>query len=681
MVQKLSAVRKTAAWCTLFLLLASLFIPFGTTLAASGNTIFYLDGISASYTDNYGSHTLVGRPTYSNKDRTFGPRASVSVQSDPQLGGFPYGVFGVIETQSGSMPVDPTDLIAAIHGQGVYNIAVSPDMGGRSYDNTLRRLQAAQRNNLRLIIRVMACSDWTQQYECGTNPTINVAKTTAWLGTFKQIFTNYPELQKYVYAWYSFQEPMNNHVSITQMQKAYQTYKAVFPNMPVMTVFSQYQNCKDSNNDGISDCMLGQPQNPYTHGVADIVGLDVYNAVNSAGDYGYYQVKNCYVTARRYVNTIDQRYGTSTPIFGIGQAHALSSAPSNVPEPHQIYREANEWLRAGPDSGLRTVDGLLWYSWHFDSRTSQRYSGMEYHPGVRNMARYIGQQLASGRVTTHTYPYHSRVYIAAFPSSTIRFPRVDHVYLSTGTITLSLSHPWKGDDSRRHVLLDTGGSTTRNRLTIEKTSGNALRFVITDSSGNTKWVSIPVSNYNMPGIPTSPGYSEIAVTWSNGNLALYLDGTTATQRGGSGTGKLSSLGQYVYLGSDITGHYGADAAFGNLTVHSNAFSSTDIVNWTNHKYLAGTLAASTLYSPASGTSTTDTTPTLSWSGNYWASRYQVQVSQSSSFSSMIRSLYITKPSYTVSSALSRGKTYYWRARVSDEYGWSNWSGTQSFKVS
>jgi hypothetical protein len=81
----------------------------------------------------------------------------------------------------------------------------------------------------------------------------------------------------------------------------------------------------------------------------------------------------------------------------------------------------------------------------------------------------------------------------------------------------------------------------------------------------------------------------------------------------------------------------------------------------------------TLISPGNGTTTSDTTPSFDWSTSSGATLYQIQVDDSSSFTSPVIDANTSSSNYTPGSGLSNG-TYYWRVRAQNSSGmWSAWS--------
>ncbi len=284
-------------------------------------------------------------------------------------------------------------------------------------------------------------------------------------------------------------------------------------------------------------------------------------------------------------------------------------------------------------------------------------------------------------MVTHKLPYRSELYVAAAPRSTIRVPRPTHMGIAAGTIHLSITHQWPGNDGVRHVLLDTGAGTTRNRQLLEKTMGNVLRLMVTDTKGNQKWRGVWVGASTMPGSGTfSPGYSEITVTWNRGIIELYLDGVKSTLGGGTGTGILSAGGAQIFFGTTLTGASGANSTFGSVTIRGGVMTATEVMAWTTGRHLTYAPTRSALSAPWNGAAFRDRTPTLDWSGSRGAIRYQVRVSSYVSLRRPVRDVVLARTAYTTPTALVAGKTYYWRVRALDEYGTGTWSPVRRFTV-
>jgi len=87
----------------------------------------------------------------------------------------------------------------------------------------------------------------------------------------------------------------------------------------------------------------------------------------------------------------------------------------------------------------------------------------------------------------------------------------------------------------------------------------------------------------------------------------------------------------------------------------------------------------TLVSPADGSTTSDQTPSFDWTNSTGATGYDIQVDNSSSFTSPEINASPTSSNYTPSSNLAYG-TYYWRVRAKNANGTSNWTSVWSFTI-
>ena len=86
-------------------------------------------------------------------------------------------------------------------------------------------------------------------------------------------------------------------------------------------------------------------------------------------------------------------------------------------------------------------------------------------------------------------------------------------------------------------------------------------------------------------------------------------------------------------------------------------------------------------SPGSGDATNDSTPLLQWAQIDGIAGYDIQVSPSSGFGSLLVDETVTDSQYAIDTALSNKGTYYWRVRARDSEGAeSQWSGPWSLDV-
>jgi hypothetical protein len=104
-------------------------------------------------------------------------------------------------------------------------------------------------------------------------------------------------------------------------------------------------------------------------------------------------------------------------------------------------------------------------------------------------------------------------------------------------------------------------------------------------------------------------------------------------------------------------------------------------SWSSVWSLTILVGAPTLSSPSDGLSTSDLTPTFEWYSVPGADRYQIQIDDSSDFSSPAIDTTTVLTSYMPTFSLSRGVTYYWRVRgYNSTTGYGDWSSTRDFFI-
>lgn len=153
-------LRGAATLLLALVLLVGALAPLGQAQAASGTTLFYLDGTSKGYKDTTpaSSDVLVGTAKFNNKGRAFGARVVAPLPKS-----FPYGAFGIDETDKDSDfvyetgDVDPLKLMDAMKADGGYNVALSSKLGSsKNQGKICRTLNGAEARGLRLIVRALA---------------------------------------------------------------------------------------------------------------------------------------------------------------------------------------------------------------------------------------------------------------------------------------------------------------------------------------------------------------------------------------------------------------------------------------------------------------------------------------------------------------------------------------------
>jgi hypothetical protein len=117
-----------------------------------------------------------------------------------------------------------------------------------------------------------------------------------------------------------------------------------------------------------------------------------------------------------------------------------------------------------------------------------------------------------------------------------------------------------------------------------------------------------------------------------------------------------------------------------LFIHSNRSSISYYSSSHTLKYAfqtEATVSPPTLSSPINGASISDSTPHFDWSSVTGADSYEIEVDDSSGFTSPVIDTSVISSEYTPTTALANG-TYYWHVRTVDNSVYSSWTATWSF---
>ncbi|MHB8107450.1 MAG: RHS repeat-associated core domain-containing protein [Candidatus Cryosericum sp.] len=123
-------------------------------------------------------------------------------------------------------------------------------------------------------------------------------------------------------------------------------------------------------------------------------------------------------------------------------------------------------------------------------------------------------------------------------------------------------------------------------------------------------------------------------------------------------------------------------ALANATVYYwrvNALNAGSTSSWSGAWSFTTAAPGPMLLSPANGTTTSTTTPTLAWDQSSTNASYTLQVSTVSTFATTVVNQSLTTTSYTTP-ALSNATAYYWRVNATNTAGTSLWSSVWSFTV-
>jgi hypothetical protein len=122
----------------------------------------------------------------------------------------------------------------------------------------------------------------------------------------------------------------------------------------------------------------------------------------------------------------------------------------------------------------------------------------------------------------------------------------------------------------------------------------------------------------------------------------------------------------------------------SITIDSNAYSIRRFKLGTLATYPGSSGGGGTAQEAPTRNATTDTTPTLIWNRVTWAVRYEIRLSESSSFMNIFYSdtaIPANNTTWTAPMTLSAG-TYYWQVRAcsTSTGGCGAWSATDTLQV-
>jgi hypothetical protein len=113
--------------------------------------------------------------------------------------------------------------------------------------------------------------------------------------------------------------------------------------------------------------------------------------------------------------------------------------------------------------------------------------------------------------------------------------------------------------------------------------------------------------------------------------------------------------------------------------HVRSFSTAGHYSaWSSVYYFRTTIPPAALTLPKEGSTVTSLRPTLDWSDVAGASSYMVQVSRSSTFSSIVLNKVVTASEFTPTSDLPQNTLLYWRVMTKTAFVSSIWSDVHTF---
>ncbi|HUI89938.1 MAG TPA: MBG domain-containing protein [Anaerolineales bacterium] len=211
--------------------------------------------------------------------------------------------------------------------------------------------------------------------------------------------------------------------------------------------------------------------------------------------------------------------------------------------------------------------------------------------------------------------------------------------------------------------------------------GAGTCLIDANQAGNDNYTAAPQAqqSFTVSNPPSSISLSNASI--SEGQPSGTVIGTLST---------LSGVSPYVY---SITG--GSDAASfkisantlessivlaqpGSLQVTITVVDANEAATSANFTINVVPTSTAVLLSPADSSILNNDAPTFDWTDVTGAAAYQLQISNSSKFTSVIKSATVTPSNYTTTSNLPANVTLYWRVRVEIGKVWGTWSTPCSF---
>jgi subtilisin family serine protease len=239
------------------------------------------------------------------------------------------------------------------------------------------------------------------------------------------------------------------------------------------------------------------------------------------------------------------------------------------------------------------------------------------------------------------------------------------------------------------LYLEANPTATPAAVATALTANATLGKITSVPSGTVNKLLYTLFDVTPPAIPAAPVLSSPV----NGATSVALPPTlswTASTGATSYQVQVSTSSAFTTTAYDVAGLTATSASVTGLAASTiyywrvNATNSAGTSGWssvwsfTTAATSGSAPAAPTLISPANGATNVSKTPTLSWNASTGATSYQVQVSTSSTFTTLTRDLSGITTTSTTLATLSGRTRYYWRVNATNAYGTSVWSSVRYF---
>lgn len=239
------------------------------------------------------------------------------------------------------------------------------------------------------------------------------------------------------------------------------------------------------------------------------------------------------------------------------------------------------------------------------------------------------------------------------------------------------------------LYLEAFPTSTPAQVSTALTANASLNKITSVPSGTVNKLLYSIFDTTPPTIPAAPVLSSPA----NGATSVALPPTlswTASTGATSYQVQVSTSSAFTTTVYDAAGLAATSTSVAGLATSTvyywrvNATNSAGTSGWssvwsfTTAASSGSAPAAPTLSSPANGATNVSRTPTLSWVASTGATSYRVQVSTSSTFTTLTRDLSGITTTSTTLATLSGRTRYYWRVNATNAYGTSVWSSVRYF---
>ena len=305
------------------------------------------------------------------------------------------------------------------------------------------------------------------------------------------------------------------------------------------------------------------------------------------------------------------------------------------------------------------------YSWRAAARKDGSWGKWTIPRAFRLTATYTAWSPADGSTTTDTTPTFTwkampgvSSYQICIADSAVKLdtsPSIDVTgvsYTPTSALTNLQTHYWRvrAKNGDGHY----GAWSAINSLSVNWGTVGGL----SPSDGVTTTDTTPALSWNA--VPDAAGY-ELQISASEAGVA-NAQAVEVSRSSYTPTTALTNNTTHHWRvrAKDGDGQYGAWSAVQSLAVNIGVVSGL---------------------SPPDGSTTTDTTPALSWNAVSGAAGYEVQIAGSEAGLASAQAVEVSAASYTPSTALTNNQTHYWRVRAKDGDGQSGaWSAIISLSI-